>query len=116
MIVATFIDESLHIPVINISKLAVVGQLGYDDEVENLHVACEDWGLFHVLIHQSFYESHAYLRYTVTDICKVKCYANNIHHLAALYIVFRGVFWDPNSRVAVTSGLGDHKRIARYNI
>ncbi|GJX14947.1 ribonuclease H-like domain-containing protein [Tanacetum coccineum] len=42
------IDESLHIPVIDISKLAVVGQPGYDDELENLHVACRDWGFFQV--------------------------------------------------------------------
>ena len=41
-------DESLQIPVIDISKLAVVGQPGYDDELENLHVACRDWGFFQV--------------------------------------------------------------------
>ncbi|PWA86604.1 S-norcoclaurine synthase 1 [Artemisia annua] len=44
-------DESLQIPVIDISKLAVAGQPGYDDELENLHVACRDWGFFQLINH-----------------------------------------------------------------
>lgn len=41
-------DESLQIPVIDISKLVVAGQAGYDDELAKLHVACRDWGFFQV--------------------------------------------------------------------
>lgn len=40
-------DESLQIPVIDMSKLAI-GQFGYDDELEKLHLACKDWGFFQV--------------------------------------------------------------------
>ncbi|PWA74551.1 peroxidase 20 [Artemisia annua] len=50
-------DESLQIPVIDISKLAVAGQPGYDDELENLHVACRDWGFFQIYILYLFSDS-----------------------------------------------------------
>lgn len=40
--------ESPQIPVIDISKLAEAGQVGYDDELAKLHVACRDWGFFQV--------------------------------------------------------------------
>nr|XP_043627330.1 S-norcoclaurine synthase 1-like [Erigeron canadensis] len=44
-------DESLQIPVIDISKLIVAGQPGYDDELAKLHVACKDWGFFQLINH-----------------------------------------------------------------
>ncbi|KAI3804335.1 hypothetical protein L1987_25797 [Smallanthus sonchifolius] len=44
-------DESLQIPVIDISKLTVIGQPGYDDELAKLHVACRDWGFFQLINH-----------------------------------------------------------------
>jgi len=39
------IDESLHIPVIDMSKL-VADQLGQQDELAKLHLACKEWGFF----------------------------------------------------------------------
>lgn len=42
-------DESLQIPVIDISKLAVAGKPGYDDELDKLHLACKNWGFFQVI-------------------------------------------------------------------
>ncbi|MFS7924050.1 putative (S)-norcoclaurine synthase [Helianthus anomalus] len=44
-------DESLQIPVIDISKLVVSGQAGYDEELAKLHVACRDWGFFQLVNH-----------------------------------------------------------------
>ncbi|KAJ0769575.1 putative (S)-norcoclaurine synthase [Helianthus annuus] len=44
-------DESLQIPVIDISRLAAAGQLGYDDELAKLHAACRDWGFFQLVNH-----------------------------------------------------------------
>ncbi|KAL8196216.1 hypothetical protein R6Q57_025216 [Mikania cordata] len=44
-------DESLQIPVIDISKLTIAGQPGYDDELAKLHVACRDWGFFQLINH-----------------------------------------------------------------
>lgn len=41
-------DESLQIPVIGMSKL-VIGQYGYEAELDKLHLACKDWGFFQVL-------------------------------------------------------------------
>lgn len=38
-------DDSIQIPVIDMSKL-VIGQLGYDDELQNLH-----WGFFQLVNH-----------------------------------------------------------------
>ena len=37
------VDESLHIPTIDMRKLMVD-----DDEMEKLHFACKDWGFFQV--------------------------------------------------------------------
>lgn len=39
------IDESLHIPVIDMSKL-VADQPGQQDELDKLHLACKEWGFF----------------------------------------------------------------------
>ncbi|KAI3691736.1 hypothetical protein L6452_31538 [Arctium lappa] len=44
-------DESLQIPVIDISKLCVARERGYDDELAKLHVACRDWGFFQLINH-----------------------------------------------------------------
>ncbi|XP_023752820.1 S-norcoclaurine synthase 1 [Lactuca sativa] len=44
-------DESLQIPVIDISKLAVAGKPGYDDELDKLHLACKNWGFFQLINH-----------------------------------------------------------------
>ncbi|XP_024996960.1 S-norcoclaurine synthase 1-like [Cynara cardunculus var. scolymus] len=44
-------DESLQIPVIDIGKLSVAGQPGYDDELAKLHLACKDWGFFQLINH-----------------------------------------------------------------
>ena len=41
-------DHSIEIPVIDMDKL-VTGQLGYDEELQKLHLACKDWGFFQVL-------------------------------------------------------------------
>ncbi|KAK1379137.1 S-norcoclaurine synthase 1 [Heracleum sosnowskyi] len=43
-------DDSIQIPVIDMSKL-VIGQLGYDDELQNLHLACKHWGFFQLVNH-----------------------------------------------------------------
>ncbi|XP_076958570.1 S-norcoclaurine synthase 1-like [Bidens hawaiensis] len=45
------VDESLQIPVIDISKLTLSGKPGYDDELAKLHVACKDWGFFQLVNH-----------------------------------------------------------------
>ncbi|WRX17241.1 Oxoglutarate/iron-dependent dioxygenase - like 10 [Theobroma cacao] len=39
------LDESLEIPVIDMSKL------GHADELEKLHLACKDWGFFQLINH-----------------------------------------------------------------
>ncbi|KAI3681981.1 hypothetical protein L2E82_50291 [Cichorium intybus] len=44
-------DQSLQIPVIDISKLTVAGQPGYNDELAKLHVACKNWGFFQLINH-----------------------------------------------------------------
>ncbi|KAI3691733.1 hypothetical protein L6452_31535 [Arctium lappa] len=44
-------DESLQIPVIDISKLSIAEKHGYDDELAKLHVACRDWGFFQLINH-----------------------------------------------------------------
>ncbi|GAV65407.1 DIOX_N domain-containing protein [Cephalotus follicularis] len=44
-----YTDESLQIPVIDMSKLASV-QIGHDNELAKLHQACKDWGFFQLLI------------------------------------------------------------------
>lgn len=41
------IDESHQIPVIDMNKL-VANQLGHDNEMAKLHLACKDWGFFQV--------------------------------------------------------------------
>lgn len=41
-------DGSIEIPVIDMNKLGT-GQLGYDEELQKLHLACKDWGFFQVL-------------------------------------------------------------------
>lgn len=43
-------DDSLQIPVIDMSKL-VISQLGYEDELAKLHSACKDWGFFQLINH-----------------------------------------------------------------
>lgn len=42
-------NESLQIPVIDMNQL-VVGQIGYEDEMKRLHLACKDWGFFQVIV------------------------------------------------------------------
>ncbi|CAK7356191.1 unnamed protein product [Dovyalis caffra] len=49
------IDESLHIPVIDMSKL-LANQLGHQDELAKLHLACKDWGFFQQLINHGVLE------------------------------------------------------------
>ncbi|KAI3718357.1 hypothetical protein L6452_19224 [Arctium lappa] len=44
-------DKSLQVPVIDFSKLFVLGKPGYEDELANLHVACRDWGFFQLINH-----------------------------------------------------------------
>ncbi|XP_074326896.1 S-norcoclaurine synthase 1-like [Apium graveolens] len=43
-------NKSLQIPVIDMNQL-VVGQIGYQDEMKRLHLACQDWGFFHLINH-----------------------------------------------------------------
>ncbi|KAF2322115.1 hypothetical protein GH714_006849 [Hevea brasiliensis] len=43
-------DESLQIPVIDMSKL-VRNQSGHGDELGELHRACENWGFFQLINH-----------------------------------------------------------------
>ncbi|CAI9095461.1 OLC1v1031415C1 [Oldenlandia corymbosa var. corymbosa] len=44
------VDESLQIPVIDMSKLAT-GNIGYETEMSKLHQACRDWGFFQLSNH-----------------------------------------------------------------
>lgn len=44
------IDESLHIPVIDMCKL-IDDQLCHDDELAKLHLACKHWGFFQLINH-----------------------------------------------------------------
>lgn len=44
------IDESLRIPVIDMSKL-VADQPGQQDELDKLHLACKEWGFFLLINH-----------------------------------------------------------------
>lgn len=48
-------DESLQIPVIDMKQL-VVGQVGYEDEMKRLHLACKDWGFFQLINHGALEE------------------------------------------------------------
>lgn len=44
------IDESLQVPVLDMSRLCSEPSQGYDEELARLHQACKEWGFFQVYI------------------------------------------------------------------
>ncbi|CAI9095450.1 OLC1v1031404C1 [Oldenlandia corymbosa var. corymbosa] len=45
------VNESSQIPVIDLSKLVVAGNNGYQTEMSKLHQACKEWGFFQLTNH-----------------------------------------------------------------
>lgn len=46
------IDESLEIPIIDMTKLCGEQSKEYDEELAKLHQACKYWGFFQVINHE----------------------------------------------------------------
>ncbi|CBI33968.3 unnamed protein product, partial [Vitis vinifera] len=68
------VDESLHIPTIDMRKLMVD-----DDEMEKLHFACKDWGFFQLINHGVEEEVIVKMMMDVQDFFKLSLEEKNAY-------------------------------------